>query len=554
MSTLLTPIITQMELDRDRLRGLVNGTDADTVVLEGRVEKSVAGQVKERIDQMTVSLTDAVTTAEDARDTTITAKDEAVLAASESQDVKADVLSLVTTAEGARDLTESYKSDAESYYNNVNAMYPIIISARDASTDAAANAATSESNANTSAVLAGDLASDAQTYATQSQDARDNSTLILTQVSSLRDEVFDVASDVIGDVGSTDLVAPPKKIYPTSSTLLDVTSDIYFVTSAPVLLSDEVKFVSRTINIEKFDDLIGEWVVFRTNTGGDFSFKLSANELDPAEEYRWNVFDSVQKLDTSDTSLIDSVQIESMTLNFTQDATSSLIPFKELNKPTVTIDNNTGLAIDLSATTLSAVDGSTVSHASSTWFIREVGTGVPVYTKTDSTDLVTHSVELGMLAPNKSYEVAVRYVDYMSFGEAVYTEWSDFVSFSTQADYKDTSQIEQDITNLQNDKRDAADNNFSSIIYSVVDSVAIDHQAASLSNVDATTDPTITITSPAVDEMVEMYLHVNGTGNVQFPASIVWDQSTAPVLGSVRTLIKLVWVGDVWLGRVEVSV
>ena len=47
-------VLEQLDQDTQRFRGLVNGDENDTVELEQRTEKSVAGQVKERVDEVIV--------------------------------------------------------------------------------------------------------------------------------------------------------------------------------------------------------------------------------------------------------------------------------------------------------------------------------------------------------------------------------------------------------------------------------------------------------------------------------------------------------------------
>lgn len=60
----LAPIIIQLEQDRIRLRDLINGDENLTVQLETRVEKSIAGQVADRINSLALDLNDAVSMAE----------------------------------------------------------------------------------------------------------------------------------------------------------------------------------------------------------------------------------------------------------------------------------------------------------------------------------------------------------------------------------------------------------------------------------------------------------------------------------------------------------
>ena len=121
MSTLLTPIITQLEIDRDRFKILINGSETDTVMLENREENSIAGQVAGRIDSLAVNLNTAVSDAETAETNAINAKDAAVSAKNTAESAEnsasnseSNALSHANDAEGYRDQALSYKNDAES--------------------------------------------------------------------------------------------------------------------------------------------------------------------------------------------------------------------------------------------------------------------------------------------------------------------------------------------------------------------------------------------------------------------------------------------------------
>lgn len=120
MSTLLTPVLTQIEIDRDRFKILVNGTETDTVQLENREELSIAGQVADRIDSQTINLTSAVNDAESARDSAIvansnaqSAKDTAVSAKTDAVNAKDASITAQGDAEAARDEASDYRDETE---------------------------------------------------------------------------------------------------------------------------------------------------------------------------------------------------------------------------------------------------------------------------------------------------------------------------------------------------------------------------------------------------------------------------------------------------------
>lgn len=133
MTTLVTPIITQMALDRDRLKVLVNGDVNDTVQLEFRVEKSITGMVKDMFDGLTIDLAQAVaqaqqaasdaassellagdsaTAAQQAQAASENARDEAALRRDEARTAKDESID-------ARDLSRVYRDQAEQFANSL---------------------------------------------------------------------------------------------------------------------------------------------------------------------------------------------------------------------------------------------------------------------------------------------------------------------------------------------------------------------------------------------------------------------------------------------------
>lgn len=111
MSTLLTPIIAQLELDRDRLKGLVNGEVGDTVELEGRIERSIAGQVQFRIDQLAFDLEEAVTLSQTAAQASTAARDEAEGFRDEAEGFRDDAANAATSAATSAGQASQYLSE-----------------------------------------------------------------------------------------------------------------------------------------------------------------------------------------------------------------------------------------------------------------------------------------------------------------------------------------------------------------------------------------------------------------------------------------------------------
>lgn len=122
MTTALTPIITQLELDRDRFKVLINGTVDDTVQLEFRVEKSIAGQIRDRIDGLALDLITAVDNAQTFANNAQIAASNAADRASDAQAAQAaaelarnQALAAKSGSESARDESETYRDQAKAY-------------------------------------------------------------------------------------------------------------------------------------------------------------------------------------------------------------------------------------------------------------------------------------------------------------------------------------------------------------------------------------------------------------------------------------------------------
>lgn len=122
MTTTVTPIITQLSLDRDRLKDLVNGDANTTVQLEGRVEKSIAGQVADRITETGINLTTAVSDATAARDAAIGAKNDAETFKQAAEQAKIDTDLLKNDTESFKNSAEQAATTAQQYYNSISAI------------------------------------------------------------------------------------------------------------------------------------------------------------------------------------------------------------------------------------------------------------------------------------------------------------------------------------------------------------------------------------------------------------------------------------------------
>lgn len=133
MSTLLTPIVTQLDIDRERFKQLINGDLDDTVQLEFRIEKSIAGMVRDRINELGFDLSNAVQQAQDAAQAASTSEMEANNSATtaqqnrnasesardESVSAKDSAISAKDESIDARDLSRVYRDQAEQFANSL---------------------------------------------------------------------------------------------------------------------------------------------------------------------------------------------------------------------------------------------------------------------------------------------------------------------------------------------------------------------------------------------------------------------------------------------------
>lgn len=86
----------------------------------------------------------------------------------------------------------------------------------------------------------------------------------------------------------------------------------------------------------------------------------------------------------------------------------------------------------------------------------------------------------------------------------------------------------------------------------VGDGEGFDLAVAQVFNLDGKEDHDIFFkNTPEEGRAMLVTLIVHGSGGVlTWPANLIWDQSTAPTLGDVVTVLTLVWCGEFWMGNV----
>lgn len=292
MSTLLTPIVTQLELDRDRFKELINGDENATVQLEERTEKSIAGQVKDRIDGLSVSLTGAVSAAEAARDASQTAAGQSQASASAAATSQGEAFTSATEAAYARDLTVSYKDDAETSANTATSMRDQVVNIKGDIDTIYADIQTTANNVDVAANNAASSASSAATSANNASDSVIESNTILAQIQTL-------AEDIEDQVDNSDyLAAAPVALYPRNLGSINQAS-AYFVASTPLPYSSTITHSGRTFTVEQ--DVAGTWTQVASSplANTDLSISIDLSGLDSAGSYRWFVKDKYTYNDSS---------------------------------------------------------------------------------------------------------------------------------------------------------------------------------------------------------------------------------------------------------------
>lgn len=119
MSTLLTPIITQLELDRERFKQLINGDEFATVQLEFRIEKSIAGMVKQRITEAAIDIESTLLALSEAIRITAASERNALASENAANTASTNANLAVASVEQLKDEVGSLRDETLDYYNKV---------------------------------------------------------------------------------------------------------------------------------------------------------------------------------------------------------------------------------------------------------------------------------------------------------------------------------------------------------------------------------------------------------------------------------------------------
>lgn len=400
MSTLVTPIIDQLELDRDRLNQLVNGTTTDTVQLEGRTEKSIAGQVEDLVNGLAVDLTNAVNTAQQAATDADTAKQAAQQAVTDAQTAQSAAEQAVTDATAEKDATAQLKTDTQAVKDATDQVYADTVGIKD----------------------------ETQTIA-----------------DDLRDEFGAVLENSDSPIRTT------KRLYPNGAV---ASENLQFMASTFTTLAHTVDLTSRELEVSEVDYTDPANPVYtpvHSDSGVLLGFDGTALTLDPAKTYVWRVRDTYQVTD------VDGVKNPVA-------ARGSWTPWMDftvvdggiyLNRPTLSLvesPTDTPLEPTLNLTAAAATNGTaTITH---TVLIIHAN-GEYAYGTIEAGEVNSFTVPYGVLEEGKSYEAVALYQGTDdATSDPVVSTFSAPVSFTTHSmNYK------TEIEALQSGKEDKVQTN-----------------------------------------------------------------------------------------------
>lgn len=513
MSTLLTPIITQMELDRDRFKDLVNGTASETVDLEGRTEKSIAGQVEERFNQLTFDFTTAKDEVVSLEAQVSGYKDDVVQLKSDTQQLHDDTLSYKIEAEGARDQTISQSTDVQTWWSDVNTKHDTVV-----------NKASEVSSA---LITVTSLESDAEGHKDAALTYKNSAQQAAVEAATTADQVRDITSES-SKAFDEPLALSPSPLYPSSGSYIDETLDTVLIGGSPRPIADAI-FLNRKFIVEEYDSVAEQWNVIDTFTGQALDYTVTSGSLDNTKDYRWKCEDTFQAIDTSQTKTYQTRTCPWVDLTFESTGNDE---YKRLDTPSVNSVSLDGLSGEI---VLSPIDPTSDAQLTLVT-VKNIDNGTYFTTQSKkqdiggSVDMTTISLE--RLSPNTEYEVMCLYRGKSP--EIAYTPWSDAFTFTTEQGY-------------------------TGLVYKSKETTTLDYkEGIKLHSVVMSNNPSITLTDPDVGEYVELLLYVDGgdsDGTITIPSKVKWNggsfgQSTD--LGNTWTLISFKWVGE-WIGKVESS-
>lgn len=547
MSTLLTPIITQLELDRDRFKKLINGDVEDTINLEGREEYSIAGQVKNRIEDLAGDLVSAVADSELAKQNAESARDETQALLDEAQQASSDAFNYKSSTEGARDQatsilndvmdlksdtqdikdsTETFRDQAESFRNSAedlrdqsNAIRQETASLRNETSNI--RSATSNIKNDTSEIYDDTLSiyNNVTSIRDHVEDLKDATELYEEAAQAARSDIQDMISGLDG--GDMDIYEPlgvsPSILHINNRITVTSNDIVTFSPSAPRPISKNSVFVERYFDLQKLEDDDGdeEWVSVANQSGGDFSFEYNFQNEDDSEITYMRIVcdDSFAFIDAKDKVSYTTRRNESVEFILENDPLHYSV--KSIDKPSITFNE---WELDLSP--FNSPSGET--HDKTEYVVFSDIGQLMVSGEEDSSESL--NIDPSTL-PDGEYVIYVRYT-----GENVADPEDDPI-------YPASAWSDGYSVQWKNDR--------------ISDSVTINPALATAYTIEREQSPTISIISPDTEKFYEVRVLIEGdSGTVDFPSDIKWDDGSLPSYGDEWTLISLSWVNK-WIGKVE---
>lgn len=488
-----------MELDRDRFKGLVNGDETDTVNLEGRVEKSISGQVKERIDSLSVDLTTAVNDTQTLRNETQGFRNDAETARTQAETARDDANSFMTSSEGARDQAQSYLADTLTLKNQTQGLHDTVVSTKGDIDTIYGDIQYIEGQVSSNLV-------DVQNNKAQTETFKNDAQSAVIQANSAASDAQDARDVALAATNDKDYHgAAPLSIYPRNNGTI-AQSNVYLVASVPAPQSDDYAFSQREFVVEKFDGT--GWNFVSSKLSQEFGTGIDLSGEDPVATYRWYAIDKFKSPDESPIA----------TSTKTRDGVPNEFTFgtpETVTSPTIDVTGN-----------VVTVTGHSFSFAPTSPLV--------VYCITDKdskiiysgTQNVSESIRLDkILHSNGEYTIHAR-VGSGEFPNAIESEWT---SITIQYDFIKGNQIEQISSGT--------------LIIDPYETAHVLVEGSCTLNI-----------KPSMPLDVGFYVDVSieGTVGVSWDPSISWGVNGTPLLDSAWSQVRLNWTGKRWVG-VEVN-
>lgn len=349
MSTLLTPIVAQLDIDRERFKQLVNGGVDDTVQLELRVEKSIAGMVRARITELALDIEAAL---QQANDSVV----QSAAYERESKQNAEDALLYRNQAEGFRNQSQTSRNESNVFRDETKYYHDQIISTAE------------------SAI---------------------NSTAIPFKLTAIHPAEYDEISKFT------------KNQLHLSAQAFDSNSDRVEWKTRKFKLVKMVAGFDPSVN-EVVDAVTGEdpqpanyTVVHESEVRTD-SLYLPNQTVTTTDWYAWMFTDKVRKLDVDDLGVYTEYESEWTVFKF-----DNTLPY--INKPTISVTN--GKTLTPTVTLSAPVKTNTTSAISySIYRVYESVTGKVVYEALLTGSVQTHQIPAGALDYGVDYIIKGQYV------------------------------------------------------------------------------------------------------------------------------------------------